>query len=104
MHRNLLLRYGRFPARDADLIEAVREAGVIAEEILLSATQIKKKQEAKESSSAGKSTKDQKNTKDSKDSKGTGQPSPTPRTRELRTAPRETSHTYRGSGRRWRTH
>ena len=77
MHRNIFLRYGRFPASDADLIEAVREAGVIEEEILLSATQIKKKKEAKESSSAGKSTKDQKNTKDSKDSKGTGQPSPT---------------------------
>ena len=74
MHRNIFLRYGRFPASDADLIEAVREAGVIEEEILLSATQIKKKKEAKEPSSAGKTAKDQKNTKDSK---GTGQPSPT---------------------------
>jgi uncharacterized protein (DUF924 family) len=43
MHRNIFLRYGRFPSRDADLLEAVREAGVIEEEILLSAAQIKKK-------------------------------------------------------------
>ena len=31
MHRNIFMRYGRFPASDADLIEAVREAGVIEE-------------------------------------------------------------------------
>ena len=73
MHRNIFMRYGRFPTSDADLLEAVREAGVIEEEILLSATQIKKKKEAKEPSSTGKTTKDQRN---SKDSKGTGQPPP----------------------------
>ena len=60
MHRNIFLRYGRFPSKDADLIEAVREAGVIEEEILLSAAQIKKRKEAKES---GKSTKNSKESK-----------------------------------------
>ena len=48
MHRAIYQRYRRVPKNDADLIEAVRETGIIEEEILLSMGHSKTKSEKKE--------------------------------------------------------
>jgi len=42
MHRSIFQKYRRLPKDDTELLEAVREVGIIEEEIALSAAQIKK--------------------------------------------------------------
>ena len=67
MHRALYLRYETWPTNDHDLVEAVRKAGLLEEEILRSQAQ-KKKKNGKDKDKTGKSDKTEKTDKGSKGS------------------------------------
>ena len=66
IHRAIYLRYETWPTNDHDLVEAVRKAGLLEEEILRSQAQ-KKKKTGKDKDKTGKTDKTEKT-----DKKGSG--------------------------------